>query len=78
MRAIRPPIINVMFSVTRKVHGYPRPMFLKCYYILTETPSMAYVYMGTDGKYVITYKIFIVPACSVSKKKRTVRHDSSP
>ena len=33
--------------------------------------------MGTDGKYVVTYEIFIVTACSVKTNNRTVRHRSS-
>ena len=32
--------------------------------------SMAYGYMGNDGKYVVTYKIFIVIVHSVKKRKR--------
>ena len=41
MRAIQPPIINAMCSVTKQIYGYPGPMYLKCYSILTETPSVA-------------------------------------
>ena len=78
MRAVRPPINNLMCSVPRKIHGYPGTMYLKCYYILSETPSMAYACMGTDVKYVVIYKEFIVMACSVKRKKRRVRHESSP
>ena len=39
---------------------------------------MAYGYLETDGKYVVTYKIFIVTSHSIKEKKRTVRHESSP
>ena len=38
---------------------------------------MAYSDMGTDGKYVVAYKIFIVTAWSIMRKKGTVRHESS-
>jgi hypothetical protein len=34
--------------------------------------------MGTDGKYIVTYRIFIVTALSDKIKKRPVRHESSP
>ena len=30
---------------------------------------MAYDYLGTDGKYVVTYNIFIITAHSVKKEK---------
>jgi hypothetical protein len=39
---------------------------------------LAYGYLGTDGKYIITYRIFIVATRSGKIKKRTVRHESSP
>jgi hypothetical protein len=39
---------------------------------------MAYGYLGTDGKYIVTYRIFIVTARSDKIKKRTVCHESSP
>ena len=41
-------------------------------------PSMEYGYLGTDGKYVVTNKIFIVAARSVNRKKRSVRPDIYP
>ena len=52
-------------------------MYLKCYYILPEKPSVPYSYMGTDGKYVVTYKIFIVTSCSVKRKNIRVRHGNA-
>jgi hypothetical protein len=33
--------------------------------------SMAYGYLSTDGKYIVTYRIFIVTARSDKIKKRT-------
>jgi hypothetical protein len=41
-------------------------------------PFMAYGYLGTDGKYMVTYRIFIVTASSDKIEKRTVHHESSP
>ena len=51
-----------MCSITRKVQVLPGPMYLKGYYILPQTPCLAYEYMGTDVKYIVTYMIFIVTA----------------
>ena len=39
---------------------------------------MAYGYLVTYGKNILTYKIFIVTARSVKEKKRTLLHDISP
>ena len=41
-------------------------------------PSMAYGCLFTDGKYVITCRIFIVTVRSFKTKNKTVRHDNSP
>ena len=40
--------------------------------------SITYSYLGTDGKYVVTYKIFIVTARSVKRERITVHHEISP
>ena len=39
---------------------------------------MAYGYLVTYGKNILTYKIFIVTARSVKRKKITVRNEISP